>query len=111
MDTTNNAPALNFNDALAAFVEMAQAKITAAYTGACVPPVLSVERGRRYARIVKSLDGKGGQRSVHCFVDLTNGDVLKAASWKTPAKHARGNIFAPDGGSSAVGAYGANYLR
>jgi hypothetical protein len=26
------------------------------------------------------------------FIDLTNGDILKADGWKAPAKHARGNI-------------------
>jgi hypothetical protein len=47
---------------------------------------------------------------VYCFVDLTNGDILKAATWKAPAKHARGNILAVDP-MSAVGIGGANYLR
>jgi hypothetical protein len=47
---------------------------------------------------------------VHSFVDKSNGDVLKAASWKAPAKHARGNIYAADFGKSAISAYGANYL-
>ncbi len=30
-----------------------------------------------------------GSRSVYCFVDLENGDVLKSASWKAPAKYNR----------------------
>ena len=59
--------------------------------------------GRRYIKVVRG-------SSVHCFVDTTNGDVLKAASWKAPAKHARGNIWNDDNGLGAVGVYGAHYL-
>jgi hypothetical protein len=46
--------------------------------------------GSRYVRVV-SMDH--GSRSCHCFVDKTNGDVLKSAGWKAPAAGARGNIF------------------
>jgi len=63
--------------------------------------------GRLYARVY--LEQRSGSRSVYCFVDRSNGDVLKAASWKTPAKHVRGNIYAADP-LAGVGVYGANYL-
>lgn len=66
-------------------------------------------KGKRYKRIVRSDDH--GSRCVHCFVDTTNGDVLKAAGWKAPAKHARGNIFNADNGLGCMGPYGAAYLR
>ena len=69
--------------------------------------LITVELGKRYAKLVR---GRGTSRSVYCFVDLTNGDILKAATWKAPAKHARGNILAVDP-MSAVDVYGANYLR
>jgi hypothetical protein len=42
---------------------------------------LSIERGGRYIRVVVA-DVNGSSRSVYCFVDTTNGDILKAASWK-----------------------------
>ena len=32
-------------------------------------------------------------RSCHCFVDTTNGDILKPDSYKKPAPRARGNIY------------------
>jgi hypothetical protein len=64
------------------------------------------QRGPKYARIVCVEDGKPS--SVFCFVDLANGNILKAASWKTPAKHPRGNIA---NGSADVTPYGAQYLR
>lgn len=53
--------------------------------------------GRKYLRITKS---SGGQRMVWGFVVLADGpkfkcgDILKAASWASPATNkARGNIF------------------
>ncbi len=62
------------------------------------PDEITSKVGKRYAKIIRTrVAGDGG--SVHCFVDMTNGDVLKAAGWKAPAKHARGNIFASTTGS------------
>lgn len=51
--------------------------------------------------------------SAYCFIDLSNGDILKADGWKRPAKGARGNIR--HGGpenwwSGALGPYGAAYI-
>lgn len=65
--------------------------------------------GAKYIRIVRA-DVHGTSRSVHCFIDRSNGDILKAAGWKAPAKHARGNIFANDVGMSCMEAYGPKYL-
>jgi len=53
---------------------------------------ISLEIGKRYARIVKA-DGSGFGRSAYGFVDLTNGDLLKSAGWKGPAKGVRGNAL------------------
>ena len=75
------------------------------------PDAVSVMFGRKYARLVLSSTNGGTSRSVHCFVDMTNGDVLKSASWKAPAKHARGNIYNSDQGMGCVNQYGAAYLR
>ena len=74
------------------------------------PNTISTTSGKRYLRVVRS-DSLTAGRSVHCFVDLTNGDVLKAASWKAPAKHARGNIFDEHNGLGSMGEYGPAYLR
>jgi len=48
--------------------------------------------GRKYVRIVMKPKGDTGG-SVHAFVNLENGDLLKAAGWKAPAKGARGNVL------------------
>lgn len=50
---------------------------------------LELESGRKYTRLVMT---QGSHRSVWGFVNNETGDILKAASWKAPAKHARGNI-------------------
>ena len=67
-------------------------------------PVITYTEGKRYVKLAR--DG-----SVHCFVDITNGDVLKAAGWNRPAKHARGNIFDDHNGLRWMGEYGPAYLK
>lgn len=71
-------------------------------------PKISVEYGRRYAKLITD---NRGQRSVFCFVDMTNGDILKAEGWKKPAKHARGWLHEPSSWKDAITAYGGRYLR
>ncbi len=66
--------------------------------------VLSFTKGRRYAKVVE--EGRG----VFAFVDLETGDVLKAASWKAPAKHARGNLKDKNQGLAHITQYGPAYL-
>lgn len=63
-----------------------------------------LEHGKARVRVVKG-------DSVYCFVEYSTGDVMKAAGWKAPAKHARGNIFAADHGLTNMGPYGPAYLR
>jgi hypothetical protein len=102
---------VSFDSALQAFVAGAQA-IVDDYQADSFPTlesrVLSVQDGRRYVRVV---DTQYGSSSVHCFVDKSNGDVLKAAQWRSPAKHARGNIYDEANGLASMGPYGPAYLR
>ena len=59
---------------------------------------LSHKCGSKYIKVTKNL---GDQTSVHSFIVNTHddkkfnyGDILKAASWKAPARNfSRGNIF------------------
>ena len=75
------------------------------------PPHVSADIGRKYARVVKN-DQLNGSRSVHTFVNIENGDILKSGSWKAPAPNGvRGNIYADDLGADRVNEHGANYLR
>ena len=49
-----------------------------------------LERGRKYYKLIHQ---ETNSRSVHCFIDKTTGDVLKSASWKSPAKGVRFNLL------------------
>ena len=51
--------------------------------------ILTVEPGRKNARIVKNTYG---HRSVWCFIELSTGNILKASGFKAPAKGRRGHI-------------------
>lgn len=51
--------------------------------------VVSIIPGRKYVKVVF---GGQYQRSVHSFVDVNTGDLLKAAGWKAPAKGVRFNL-------------------
>lgn len=46
-----------------------------------------VEMGHKFARVATD---NGTQRMVHAFVDMTTGDVIKAAGWKAPQKGKNG---------------------
>jgi hypothetical protein len=52
-----------------------------------------------------------GQSSIYAFVDKQNGDIFKPASYKAPAKHARGSVFAQDGGLGCCNEFSVAYLE
>ena len=83
-----------------------------------------IAKGAKFARVLSTETRRDGSKGtqLHCFVvlednttrtlgELKKGDIMKPASWKAPAKHARGNIFAPDNGLGCVNHYGPEYLR
>ena len=76
-------------------------------------PLIILEEGTRYIKVTKqdrSLEGRLGNKSVHTFIDKTNGDILKAATYKAPAKNGvRGNIFKDF--ETVIDHFGAKYLR
>ena len=53
--------------------------------------VLYTSPGSRYVKIMKSLYS-GTQRSVWCFVEISTGNIYKAAGLNAPAKGVRGHI-------------------
>jgi len=67
--------------------------------------------GKRYIKVCTGIEETSKVGSSYCFIDKTNGNVLKPASWSSPAKHARGNIFDADNGLDCCGPYGVTYLR
>lgn len=73
------------------------------------PHTLSVSWGKKYAKIITE---DMGQKSVSAFVNLENGDILMAASWAKPAKHARGNVHSEQRGMESVDNQGyIKYLK
>ena len=58
--------------------------------------VLSLVAGRKFVKVVNENSVWGfvaKKDGVHKGLPMKAGDVLKAASWRAPAKHTRGNIF------------------
>jgi hypothetical protein len=71
---------------------------------------LSIEVGNKYIRIMDSNSVWGFISRVDGVLKgaaVRRGDLLKAASWNSPAKHARGNII---DGTAKFDVYGPNYL-
>ena len=72
---------------------------------------LITRKGSKYIKIISEDVGMGNSNSrrVWGFVDRSNGDILKPANWKSPAKHNRGNIFDEDP-LLFIGQYGPAYM-
>jgi hypothetical protein len=69
--------------------------------------------GPRYIRVVRVYNyGDHDHRTLHCFVDRTNGEILRGG-WKQPrhTQKSRGNIFDANNGLGSMGKHGAAYLR
>ena len=47
---------------------------------------VEIKKGRKYYKVITD-------NSVHCFVDVKNGDVYKPASWNKPAPIVRYNLL------------------
>ena len=88
--------------------------------------VATVVDGQRYTRVflvekewVDYRDHSKGEKpitdlsrkQIHSFIDKLTGDVLKPATYKAPAKHARGNIFDVDNGLRTCNHFGPGYLK
>jgi hypothetical protein len=50
-------------------------------------------------------------KSIYCFIDRSNGDILKPATHSVPAKGSRGNIFDENHGMKRMGPYGPEYNK
>ena len=117
MRTTNQKALdyLNSNPIVANFIEKVNAERKAYYEKIELSTKLNdysltVEVGNKYIRLwdgtscwgfISRVDGdlKGSP--------IKKGDLLKCATWKAPAKHARGNII---DGTAKYGVYGPSYL-
>ena len=123
----DDAKAKYFNVALATFVQGCQQRIDDA--NLCFLSRAEVRnRNTKYIAIdrneyhLNDRKWEQGAGSVHSFVasaasstkglgEVKFGDVLKPATYKAPAKHARGNVFDPNNGLGTVEWTGPGYLR
>lgn len=88
--------------------ELVKTRYDAGFPENCKEEIV-IEAGKKYARLVAFNPSTKG-RSAFGFVDLTNGDILKAAGWSAPAKGVRGNVFNSDF-LKAFTPYGVVYKR
>jgi len=86
MTTTSTANTVD--NIIAHYVKNLNIKSSA---GEMADKVFTITNGRKYAKVVSS-DTSGNQNFVFCFIDRKTGDVYKAATWKSPAKHVRYTI-------------------
>jgi len=116
--------AIGLDDKVATFIELLDKKVSD-YHHANYPNVVAISgvpkhearKGGRYIKIVtltpmgKTPTGQPNYgQAAYAFIDR-NGDILKPAGWNAPAKHARGNVFAPDNGLGCAGVHSVAYLR
>ena len=93
----------------------------------CRETKVVIRGGRKFLALDRSELGryngemKWTTTSVHCFIATEDGhskymghykagDVLKPASYKKPARHARGNIFDANNGLAAMSWTGPAYI-
>ena len=116
MRTTNQKALdyLNSNPIVANFINTLNIQRKDYYVKADMPSQykeLTVEIGNKFIRLwqgtscwgfISRIDGdlKGAP--------IKKGDLLKPATWKAPAKHARGNII---DGTAQWGEYGPSYIK
>lgn len=98
-----------FNDAFSKFMEGARAIVDEEYKDSpdFAKPILIYTDGKKYVRVLS----KATQTMAFCFIDKTNGDVLKPATGKTVVPGARGNIFDNKGGLGWVTPWGMELKR
>lgn len=83
-----------------------------------------VPKGAKFARVYSTEAMKGGavRKQIYAFVALEDsttkglgavkrGDVMKPATYKAPARHARGNVYDSTNGLATCNSFGPGYLR
>lgn len=105
---TPSAGFADFSLALHAFLVFIKERVDKRYAETLSElsrPTFTLDVGRKYIRIVCNR-APGSSRYVYGFVDVTNGNLLKAAGWKAPALNfPRGNVFKHETWARAAGDY------
>jgi hypothetical protein len=75
---------------------------------------LEVVETPKYYKVFQVQEKAGAPlfRDIVAFIDKKTGNILKPASYRVPAKHARGNIFSVNFGMEAITEEGyVKYLK
>jgi len=94
--TTKNG--LSFDNAMETLLVKIQENYDNRYMGSNVHKKLdlTLKPGRKFIKVVEGSRVWGfiaKVNGVHKDVPMLKGDILKAATWRAPAKHSRGSIF------------------
>jgi hypothetical protein len=84
---------MNLKEALTNWVNRVNALLAehnARVTPNLSPRSLELITGQKYIKVAIA-DGNG--RSAYGFIEVSTGNLFKAASWRAPAKGVRGNIY------------------
>lgn len=115
-----------FRASIQAFADHCK-RITAKYFTAqgysSPPPDYVLDYGDKWCRIWRrdASTPPGSNGSAYAFIalcdfsnkqlgDVKQGDIHRSATWRAPAKHARGNVFTP-GYNNCAGPHGVAYMR
>ena len=105
---------LQNNPAVSEFIKKVNTDIDVYYAknlSNLTPTHLMLEVGNKFLRLWQGTSCWGFISRVDGDLKgapIKKGDLLKAASWKAPAKHARGNIM---DGTAKYGVYGPSYIN
>jgi hypothetical protein len=71
---------------------------------------IKINEGKVYDKITSTEDGDSANK-IYCFINRSNGDILKPATFKVPARGPRGNLFDGSNGLKRMGPYGPAYNK
>ena len=92
----NGKNGLSFDDAMNVLLEKIQEDYAKLGMTHRTSLDLSLKVGRKFIKVVEGTRVWGfiaKENGVHKGEVMLKGDILKAATWRAPAKHSRGNIF------------------
>lgn len=102
---------MDFEERLKLFLKKAQEIVDADRVTCGIRLVEAPRKSKKYIKIISTEGLAGVAISAWCFIDRTNGNILKSNSFSAPHPTPRGSIYADDCGASAINTYGAKYLK
>lgn len=117
----------SFEESVSSWLQKCQKMVNEYYSeqfSSLQPPIVKLDGGRKFLRVItESTDAQSGRISTMAFAFIATvdgntksmgsyqkGDIFKPATWKAPAKHARGNLFDDSNGMSCMTPFGPKYL-